>query len=104
MDARRLAWFAAPVLVVFTAFSMWVLIARGPLELVAQLQGQPWSVQLLLDLAIALGFALSWMRTDARQRGLPWWPFLLVTLAVGSIGPLAYLVVRGVRPPADAAG
>ena len=34
------------------------------------------------------------MVPDARRHGLPAWPFVLVTLALGSIGALSYLVVR----------
>jgi hypothetical protein len=50
---------------------------------------------MLLDLVIALSFAIGWMRADARRRGIAAWPYFLVTLFLGSIGVLAYVVRRG---------
>ena len=47
-----------------------------------------------LDLVIALSLVLSWMWSDARERGASFWPFALITLAMGSIGPLLYLIRR----------
>jgi hypothetical protein len=40
------------------------------------------------------------MAADARQRGLPAWPFIAMTVVMGSFGPLTYLVVREVWAPA----
>jgi hypothetical protein len=34
------------------------------------------------------------MHADARARGRSAWPFIALTLAAGSFGPLAYLLVR----------
>ncbi len=48
--------------------------------------------QVLLDLAIALALVLVWMWRDARQHGRNPWPWLLLTLAAGSFGPLLYLL------------
>ena len=41
--------------------------------------------------------ACIWMSYDARERGLPAWPFILITLVAGSFGPLLYLLVRELR-------
>lgn len=53
--------------------------------------------QVFADLVIVAVLACFWMVADARERGLAAWPFVLLTLAAGSYGPLLYLVVREVR-------
>ncbi|MGH7818588.1 MAG: DUF2834 domain-containing protein, partial [Candidatus Binatia bacterium] len=52
------------------------------------------TVTAFADLAIALSLVLVWMWQDAHQRGVSWLPYALVTLALGSVGPLLYLIVR----------
>jgi len=62
---------------------------------------QSWgAAQVFADLAILALLACVWMVNDARARGLPAWPFILITLVAGSFGPLLYLVTREVRSPA----
>jgi hypothetical protein len=51
-------------------------------------------VQVLVDLVIACGLAVLWMTVDAPQRGINPWPYVVATVFLGSIGPLAYLVRR----------
>lgn len=50
--------------------------------------------QILADLMIACVFAFAWMWNDAKQRDATIWPFFLLTLALGSFGPLGYLLLR----------
>ncbi|MEX2482423.1 MAG: DUF2834 domain-containing protein [Gammaproteobacteria bacterium] len=52
------------------------------------------AVQLLVDLVILAGLAVLWMIGDARARGLNPWPYVLITFAAGSFGPLLYLLRR----------
>lgn len=49
---------------------------------------------MFLDLIIALGLVTTQLVPDARRRGMNPWPFVLGTVALGSIAPLAYLLVR----------
>lgn len=54
----------------------------------------PGALQVLLDLVIVCALASAWMLVDARERGLAAWPFVAITLAAGSFGPLLYLMYR----------
>ncbi len=53
-----------------------------------------WGLQILVDFSIAIALILVWIVSDARARGLRSWPYVLLTLTLGSIGPLLYLVRR----------
>ena len=85
------------VLAVFTAYSVWVAVQAGPLGFLSLAAREPWGMQMLLDLAIALVFVSGWMIADARRRGTRSWPFIALAVAVGSIGPLWYLLLRPSR-------
>jgi hypothetical protein len=83
------------VLFPFLAFSFWVALVDGPVGFLSLAGREPWGMQMLLDLTIALIFVTGWMITDARRRAITVWPFVVMTIALGSIGPLSYLLVRG---------
>ncbi|MBI9077301.1 MAG: hypothetical protein JEZ02_17975 [Desulfatibacillum sp.] len=51
------------------------------------------AAQVLADLVIALSLFLVWMWRDARTAGRNPWPWMLLTLTTGSIGPLIYLIL-----------
>lgn len=53
--------------------------------------------QVFTDLVILAVLACIWMAADARKRGLPAWPFIALTLAAGSFGPLVYILIRELR-------
>ena len=50
-----------------------------------------------VDVVISVTLILLWMWTDARERGLPFWPYAIVALLLGSVGTLAYLIHRELR-------
>lgn len=54
--------------------------------------------QVMADLVIALGLVLTWLWQDARARGRNPLPWVLLTLAAGSFGPLVYLLTRKAPP------
>ena len=86
---NRLA--ATAVLVPFLADSLWVGAARGPLGVLARAGREPWAMHRLLDLAITSAFSIHWMIRDARVAGRNPWPFVIATIAVGSIAALVYI-------------
>ena len=56
---------------------------------------QSWAAtQIFFDLLISLTLVLVWMWNDAKANGRNIWPWLIATLAVGSFGPLVYLLTR----------
>jgi len=52
------------------------------------------SMQIFTDLVIALTLVMVWMWRDAMNTGRNIWPWILLTLAAGSFGPLLYLLTR----------
>ena len=51
--------------------------------------------------SVFLMLSIIWMVIDARQRGANPWPFVVVTLFLGSFGPLLYLFAREWRNAHD---
>ena len=81
------------------------LILFGALSGVALWQHGYWGIiephfqsfgagQVFADLVIALTLAMVWMWHDARASGRNPWPWIAATLALGSFGPLVYLLTR----------
>lgn len=50
--------------------------------------------QVLTDLVIALTLVMVWIWQDAKATGRKAWPWIIITLALGSFGPLVYLLTR----------
>lgn len=50
--------------------------------------------QVFADLVIALTLFMIWMWHDAKATGRNAWPWIALTLAAGSFGPLLYLLTR----------
>jgi len=94
-NLARTALVAFAILVAFTAYSLWVVAGHGYSGFLSLVAREPWGMQLLLDLVIACGFGVGWMRADAKRRGIAFWPFVPVVLLAGSIGLLGYVVARG---------
>ena len=84
----------APVLVVFTAFSLWVFAQTGVLGFYEQLLPSAAAWQIFFDLSVSLALVMVWVWHDARRHGRRFWPWLIAALLVGSIAPLAYLLRR----------
>jgi hypothetical protein len=99
-------WLPLLVFIPFTVFSVEVALQHGPLGFLA-LGREPWGLQVLLDLFISLFVVVGWIRRDAKERGLPFLPYLVAVPLLGSVGTLAYLVHRSfasqpVRTPSKA--
>jgi hypothetical protein len=89
----RLVFYAA-VLLAFTAWSTTITVEHGYFGFLRLALSDPWGGQIFVDLCIALSLVVGWLRRDARRTGISPWLYYGLTVALGSIGPLAYLVHR----------
>jgi uncharacterized membrane protein len=81
-------------LVLFAVLSAAALWQHGYFGIFALHFRSYGGAQVLADLVIALMLVLVWMWHDAKANGRNIWPWIAVTLAFGSFGPLLYLLTR----------
>jgi hypothetical protein len=81
----------------FTAASFYAIEVHGYLGFFETLGSSTAGVVVFIDLVIALTLAMLWMHSDSSERDLPFWPYVLLTFALGSVGPLSYLIHRELR-------
>ena len=98
MSGRSIALIV--VILGFGALSTLALMEVGYFGILAPHFRSWGEAQVLADLVILAVLFCFWMVRDARERGLPAWPFILITVVAGSFGPLLYLVTRELRAPA----
>jgi hypothetical protein len=82
------------VLALFSVLSGVALWQHGYWGLFTPAFTNSGAAQVLADLGIALSLFLVWMWRDAARLGRTRWPWLVITLAFGSFGPLLYLLTR----------
>ncbi len=99
---RKLAIVLLAVITVdFAVLSGYALMQHGYIGLFANQFTNSAGWQVLADLVIVCVLAMAWMVADARRSGRVVWPYLVVTLFLGSFGPLSYLLIGllGQRAP-----
>ena len=77
----------------FSAFTFWVIAQTGLVGFYEQLLRTPAGWQVFADIVIALVLVLTWMWRDAADSARRFWPYAILTLTLGSIGPLLYLLL-----------
>ncbi len=82
------------ILAGFSGISGLALWQHGYWGIVAPLLQNSAGLQVLCDLTIALVLVLQWIRRDAKANGRSVWPWIVLTLVLGSFGPLIYLLSR----------
>ena len=80
------------VLAGFSILTAYALIGYGYVGLFREVISNLPSVTLLVDLIISLTIILVYLGNDASERGVSALPYLVLTLAFGSVGPLLYLI------------
>ncbi|MGH7290602.1 MAG: DUF2834 domain-containing protein, partial [Myxococcota bacterium] len=90
MNAKIIA--LGVVLVGFCIFTAEALAEMGLSGFFMAHEANMATRQVFVDLVIGLTILLGFVWRDAQERGLPRLPYLVATLLLGSIGPLAYLL------------
>ena len=80
-------------LIAFLILTVLAVLQHGYAGIFSQQLQSFGGAQVLVDLVIALSMFLVWMWNDAKSAGRNPLPWLLLTLATGSIGALIYLLV-----------
>lgn len=92
MNAKRiLAAFFFVDFAALNAYALWVDGYSGFLTYLSEMG--LWGTVLLVDLVIALGMVLIWVWSDAKRTGRNPLGYTLLTVALGSIGTLLYVVM-----------
>lgn len=90
---RRL--LALGLLVPFTALTIWSVKSVGVMGILATAQ-TPGGAQVFADLVIALILLLTYLVPQARAEGRNPYPWVILTVCLGSFGPLLYLATARV--------
>ena len=81
------------VIALFGAYSGYVILQYGYVGLWHAAFANIATTQVIIDLVITSTLAIIWMIADARRTGRNAWPYVFVTVAAGSFGPLCYLLM-----------
>jgi hypothetical protein len=81
-------------LILFGALSAAALWYHGYWGIIAPHFQSFGAAQVFVDLVIALVLVMVWMWQDAKASDRNPWPWIVATLALGSFGPLIYLLTR----------
>lgn len=82
------------VLAGFLALTGYTVLEYGYIGFFKLIAANAATVTAAVDLVIALTLIIVWMERDARVHGISHIPYVLLTLALGSVGPLLYLMRR----------
>ncbi len=92
MNKKQIA--LAVVLADFAALTVYAVVHHGYVGVIMQHLTNSAGLQVLVDLVLALSIVMVWMWHDARRHDINPVPYVLLTLGLGSIGPLVYLIRR----------
>lgn len=85
------------IFLAFNIYSIGVVLEEGYFGFLPLIGREAWGMQIFLDLAIALTIAWGGLKRDAVNMGINPWPYMIGTLLLGSISPLAYLIHRQIK-------
>ena len=88
------------VLLAFLGLEAYAVYEHGVVGIFTAVLANTATTTAFVDLVIALGLASLWMGLDARDRGISVVPYLVLTLTLGSVGLLLYLIRREAAAPA----
>jgi Terpene cyclase DEP1 len=97
MSAKQLGLEA--VLLGFSGLTGYTVYYYGYIGFFEQMATNAITITAFVDLTIALGLVTLWMWQDARKQRISPLPYVILTLTLGSIGPLLYLIRRLSKEP-----
>lgn len=100
MNKKQIA--LAVILADFAALSAYAVAHHGVVGFFTLHLTNSAGIQVFVDLVIALSIVMVWMWHDARRHDINPVPYILLTLVLGSMGPLVYLIRRFGRATATA--
>jgi hypothetical protein len=100
MNKKQIA--LAVVLADFAALNVYAISQFGLAGIFEAAFANAATVLVFVDLTIALTMVMAWMWRDAHQHDMNPLPYVVTTLALGSVGPLLYLIRRFGRDEAVA--
>ena len=92
MNRKQLALSA--VLIAFVTQEAYAIYLYGYLGFFRMVFANFAGLTAFVDLLIALVLIIVWMGDDARERNVTAVPYVILTIALGSVGPLLYLIRR----------
>jgi hypothetical protein len=84
---------AIAILIPFTLLTLYTIFDVGYLGIFEYHIHSSAGWQVITDLVIACLLILMWLVPNAKESGRNPWPYVAVTLTLGSIGPLLYLLL-----------
>lgn len=88
---------AIAILLPFSALSLYAVLEVGYLGILDYHRHSPAGWQVFADLVVACVLVLTWLVPEAKRNGHNPWPYVLITVFLGSFGPLLYLIAHGSR-------
>ena len=92
MNAKQIG--LSVLLVDFLALTAYAVYQYGYVGFFELMLSNAATMAAFADLVIALSLIMAWMVRDARARGVSPLLYVLLTFALGSVGPLVYLIQR----------
>ena len=86
---------AIALLIPFLILTAYAVQQVGYIGVVDYQLHSPAGWQVFADLVIAIILVLTWLIPEAKRNGRNPWPWVVLTVFLGSIGPLAYMVFAG---------
>lgn len=83
---------ALVILIPFSILTAYTICAVGYIGIFDYQRHSPAGWQVIADLVIACVLILSWLIPEAKKHGKNPWPWVVITMFLGSIGPLLYLI------------
>ncbi len=89
---------AIVLLIPFLVLTVYAVSQVGYVGIFDYHRHSPAGWQVIVDLVIAILLIILWMIPNAKAAGRNPWPFVVISLFLGSIGPLLYLATGSTKP------